>query len=185
VLQSTLNYASRKARGIDAAIDYSFEVESIGRFSARWLGTYVRQRDNFPFLDQPSRADQLVEELGDPKYSFNLDLGYRRDNFAFSYGMRWLETQYVDFIENVRWVTGFAPQNPDFADVSWTGSTMYHDVRASYTWKDSFNFYVGVDNVSDELPPIGLTGTGAGSGIFSNKGRFFYGGVKWDFGKDG
>lgn len=181
ILQSTLNYAAREARGIDAELSYSFDVGNIGRFSTRLLGTYVRQRDNFPFLDQPNRADQLVEELGDPKYSANFDLGYRRDALSIAYGMRWLESQYVDFIENIRYVSGLPPQNADFSDIAWTGSVMYHDLRVGYTLKDAINLYVGVDNLTDEMPPIGLTGTGAGSGVYSNTGRFFYGGVKWDF----
>jgi outer membrane receptor protein involved in Fe transport len=179
ILQSTLNYASRKARGVDTEIDYSFQWEGVGAFNARFLGTYVRQRDNFPFLDQPNRADQLLEELGDPKYAFNFDLGYRRDNLAIKYGMRWLESQYVDFIENIRSVSGLPPQNPDFSDIAWTGSVMYHDLRVEYSWSDSIDVFIGVDNISDEMPPLGLTGVGAGSSIYDNTGRFFYGGLKW------
>lgn len=179
ILQSTLNYASRKARGIDVEIGYSFQWDDVGTFNTRFLGTYVRQRDNFPFLDQPSRADQLLEELGDPKYAFNFDLGFGRDNLAITYGMRWLESQYVDFIENIRWVSGLPPTNPDFSDIAWTGSVMYHDLRVEYAWSDSFDLFIGVDNIGDKMPPLGLTGTGAGSGIYDNTGRFFYGGLKW------
>jgi hypothetical protein len=29
------------------------------------------------------------------------------------------------------------------------------------------------------MPPLGLTGVGAGSSIYDNTGRFFYGGLKW------
>ena len=36
---------------------------------------------------------------------------------------------------------------------------------------------MGVDNVLNTLPPLGLTGVGGGSGIYSNRGRFFYAGV--------
>lgn len=181
VLQSTLNYAARKARGIDAEVSYQLEWSSVGQFNTRLLGTYVRQRDNYPFLDQPNRPDQIVEELGDPKYSLNFDLGYKRNELEIQYGLRWLESQYVDFIENIRTVGGMPPQNPDFSDIAWTGSVMYHDLRAAYTFKDWINVYVGVDNFTDELPPLGFTGTGAGSGIYSNTGRFYYGGVKLDF----
>jgi outer membrane receptor protein involved in Fe transport len=179
VLQSALNYASRKARGIDTEIAYSLQWDGVGSFNTRFLGTYVKQRDNFPFPDQPTRADQLLEELGDPKYAFNFDLGFRRDNLAVTYGMRWLESQYVDFIENIRSVSGRPPENPDFSDIAWTGSVMYHDVRVEYAWSDSIDLFVGVDNISDEMPPLGLTGVGAGSGIYDNTGRFFYGGLKW------
>jgi outer membrane receptor protein involved in Fe transport len=179
ILQSTLNYASRKARGIDVEVGYGFDWTNVGTFNTRFLGTYVRQRDNFPFLDQPNRADQLLEELGDPKYAFNFDIGFKRSNLAITYGMRWLESQYVDFIENIRWVSGLPPQNPDFSDIAWTGSVMYHDLRVEYAWSDSFDLFLGIDNVGDEMPPLGLTGTGAGSGIYDNTGRFFYGGLKW------
>jgi outer membrane receptor protein involved in Fe transport len=58
---------------------------------------------------------------------------------------------------------------------------MYHDLRVGFALNDSVDLYVGADNVTDELPPLGFTGTGAGSGIYSNTGRFFYGGVKWQF----
>ena len=40
-----------------------------------------------------------------------------------------------------------------------------------------FNFYVGADNIANELPPYGLPGVGGGSAIYNNTGRFFYAGV--------
>jgi outer membrane receptor protein involved in Fe transport len=57
----------------------------------------------------------------------------------------------------------------------------YHDVRASYDVTDSVNAYLGVDNATNRIPPYGLTGTGAGSGIYESRGRFAYAGVKISF----
>jgi outer membrane receptor protein involved in Fe transport len=178
VLQSTLNYASRRARGVDAEVAYRYDAD-FGTIKARWLGTYVIQRDNFPFLQEPNRPDQLLEELGDPTFAWNASLDFEKGPFSFTYGVRWLGTQYFDFIENVRSVGGRAPENPDWGADAWTGHVTYHDVRFGYDVLDNLNVYVGVDNVGDELPPLGLTGTGAGSGIYSIKGRYFYGGVKY------
>jgi outer membrane receptor protein involved in Fe transport len=175
-----LNFAGQKARGLDAEINYAFDLGSIGRINTRFLGTYVRQRDNFPFVNDPSRPDQLVEELGDPKYSFNWNLGLTRGPLRLSYEMRWIESQYVDFIENIRFVGGRPPTNPDFAERQFTGSIMYHDIRVNYRMKDSLNLYFGVDNLTDEDPPLALTGTGAGSGIYPAEGQFFYGGLTWN-----
>ena len=42
---------------------------------------------------------------------------------------------------------------------------------------EKFSFYGGCDNVTNQLPPFGLTGAGAGSGVYPNVGRFFYAGV--------
>jgi outer membrane receptor protein involved in Fe transport len=182
LLQSTLNYASRRAVGVDAEIRYRYDWESVGRFDARLTGTWTKQRDNFPFLSEPARPDQILEELGDPEIAWNFDLGFKRGRFSAAYGMRWLDSQYVDFIENVREVGGRPPTDPDFSDPAFTGSVAYHDVRFAFDVKDNVNVYVGIDNIGDQLPPLGFTGTGGGSGVYSNRGRYFYGGVKWDLG---
>ena len=71
------------------------------------------------------------------------------------------------------------PFNSDIADRTDTGATWYHDVRLGYTI-NKYNFYVGVDNVFNRLPPLGLTGSGQGSGIFTNTGRFVYAGATLD-----
>jgi hypothetical protein len=44
-----------------------------------------------------------------------------------------------------------------------------------------FEFYLGVDNIGNRLPPLGLTGVGPGSGIYDAIGRFFYGGIHANF----
>ena len=45
----------------------------------------------------------------------------------------------------------------------------------------NFEFYVGVDNLTNKEPPLGLTGIGAGSAIYDAKGRFFYSGFRANF----
>jgi outer membrane receptor protein involved in Fe transport len=57
----------------------------------------------------------------------------------------------------------------------------YHDVRLDLRVTDKFNIYAGVDNLTDRLPPLGLTGVGAGSGIYDVRGRYLYAGVKAGF----
>jgi outer membrane receptor protein involved in Fe transport len=54
-------------------------------------------------------------------------------------------------------------------------------VRAAYDINDSWNVYLGCDNITDEIPPLGLTGTGEGSGIYDVRARYFYAGVKVQF----
>jgi outer membrane receptor protein involved in Fe transport len=53
-----------------------------------------------------------------------------------------------------------------------------------------FNFYVGVDNLLDTHPPLGLAGTGTGgitdrgtgnAAIYDVRGRTFYAGFKAQF----
>ena len=72
-------------------------------------------------------------------------------------------------------------QNADYADRRFYPSVLYQDIRASYDINDSVNAYVGCDNFTDEIPPLGLTGTGEGSGIYDVRARYFYAGVKVAF----
>jgi outer membrane receptor protein involved in Fe transport len=179
VLQSTLNYASRVARGVDGEFRYTGTIGD-GKVNARLIGTYSIQRDNYPFLSEPNRPDQLLWELGDPQLAWNFDASYQQGPVTVSYGFRWLGSQYVDFIENVRSVGGRPPENADFSDIAFTGHISYHDVRLGYELNEGTDLYMGIDNIGDEMPPLGLTGTGAGSGIYSPRGRYWYAGVKWD-----
>src|SRR6185312_13661294 len=74
-------------------------------------------------------------------------------------------------------VTGQCPPaNSDVANRINTWAVWYTHLRANYTIHN-YLFYVGVDNVVNRLPPLGLTGAGAGSGIYSDIGRFFYAGA--------
>jgi outer membrane receptor protein involved in Fe transport len=42
-------------------------------------------------------------------------------------------------------------------------------------------FYVGVDNLLNQEPPLGTTGTGAGTAIFNIRGRNYYAGFRARF----
>ena len=79
-------------------------------------------------------------------------------------------------------VNGNPPQDLDYAYRRNYPAVMYHDVRASYDITDDFNAYLGVDNVKNKMPPLGLSGTGGGSGMYDTRGRFFYAGLKYNFG---
>ena len=73
------------------------------------------------------------------------------------------------------------PENADYANRQYYPSAVYHYLRASYDFNKTVNLYVGIDNVADKIPPLGLTGTGGGSAIYESRGRFLYGGVKATF----
>jgi outer membrane receptor protein involved in Fe transport len=50
-------------------------------------------------------------------------------------------------------------------------------VRLGVDIGPKYNFYAGLDNLTNTKPPLGLTGIGGGSGEYDNRGRFFYAGV--------
>ena len=94
----------------------------------------------------------------------------------------WMDgPQVVNAWEDFFSLQGRPPQNADWADIQFYPSVLYHDARVGVDIARDFSFYVGVDNFTDRNPPLGLTGVGAGSGIYNIRGRNYYAGVRARF----
>ncbi len=179
--QTLLNYASSTARGIDFEVGYNGNIGEVGRLGTRLVYTHMLQRDEFLDPAHPDDPDQVLYELGDPKNAFNWNTDFTAGKLKFGYQMRYIGHMVIDLAENVFSVGGNPPQNADYAEKKYYPEVIYHDIRASYDIKDDLNAYVGVDNLSDRVPPLGLTGVGEGSGIYEVRGRFWYAGFKVGF----
>jgi len=177
---SPQNYAKFKARGIDTQIGYNRDF-GWGKLSMKGVWTHVIQRDNFTDPARPTFKNVLVGELGDPEDNFNVSTDLKLGILTLGHSFRYLGRQYLNTWEDYNGVNGQPAQNPDYADLQMYPSTTYHDVRFDLEVNDKFNFYGGITNVGDTKPPYGLTGIGAGSGIYDNRGRFFYAGVTAKF----
>lgn len=175
-----LNFAKLKVRGIDTEASYRGEIGRLGRLTARLNYTYVLQNDNFLDPTDPERADQVLYELGDPKHLFNLNVDLKSGPFTFGYELRYIGKQLAlaaaDY-ENFFSKQGRDPTNVDYSDPIFAPSVFYHDFRLGIDASERFNFYIGVDNAFDRMPPFNSTGIGDGSAIWSNLGRYFYAGA--------
>lgn len=83
----------------------------------------------------------------------------------------------VGEVENRRSFQGRPPQNLDDYDIPFYPDVFYANLRFGVNINDKSNFYMGIDNVTDRMPPLGSTGIGFGSGIYENVGRRFYAGI--------
>jgi outer membrane receptor protein involved in Fe transport len=179
--QTLLNYASSTSRGIDFELGYSINASDGSRVKTRLVYTMMLQRDDFLDPANPNVADAGIYELGDPKDAFNLNVDYEKGGLTLGYQLRYLSKMVLNAYEDIYSLNGNPPQNADYADIHWYPSVYYQDVRAAYDINDSWNVYLGCDNITDEIPPLGLTGTGEGSGIYDVRARYFYAGVKVTF----
>jgi outer membrane receptor protein involved in Fe transport len=177
LLQSSLNFAKLKTRGIDAELAYRGTIEPIGRISSRLTYTHVFQNDNFLDPVSPEIADQTLLELGDPRDEFSFRTDVTNGAFTLGYQMRYIGKQVLNAYEDIFSKQGRDPENADYADRRFYPSVFYHDLRLGVDATKSFNFYFGIDNVTNRKPPLGLTGIGGGSGIYDVRGRFFYAGA--------
>ena len=180
LLQSTANFASMRARGVDTNLTYARTFDWGGlNLSAIW--TRSIQRDDFTNPSNPQFANRILGELGDPKNQVNLNASATIGNFTLGYQMRWIDKMYLNTYEDYNSLNGLPPQNADYADVKYYPDIAYHDIRLGLNVTDDANIYLGVDNLFDRQPPYGLTGVGGGSGIYDVRGRYTYLGVVMNF----
>ncbi len=176
LVQTSQNYAKLKARGIDAQLDYRY-TDGDWTFTIGGLYTHVIQRDEFLNPAIPTFKNRLLGELGDPENQVNVNVSGKYKNLTVGYQFRWIDKMYLNTYEDFNSLNGLPPQNLDYAPVQKYPSVAYIDLRAQFDVSDSFNFYTGIDNVFNRKPPYSLTGVGGGSGIYDNRGQYFYAGV--------
>ena len=182
LLESSLNFAKKRVRGIDAELAYRHDWGwAKTNFRAVW--THVLQNDDFNDPTDPTFADRILGEVGDPKDQITANFDVQRGPVTLGYQMRWIGKAKFGQVENTTSVQGRDPENLDYADVKGYGNVFYHDIRADLEVSDKFTIYGGVDNITDRFPPWGSTGVGLGfdntgvTGSYDNRGRYFYAGV--------
>ncbi len=173
-----LNYAQLEVSGIDFEAGYERDIGNIGHLSLHAVYTHALKNNNYLDPTNPGRADRVLGELGDPEDLFNINGSIKSGPFTFGYRVRYIGKQTNGAYENYFSVQGRDPQNADaFEDqYKFYPTTWYHDLRFNVEIEKKYDFYAGVDNVFNTDPPFGLSGAGAGSGIYTNRGRFFYAG---------
>ena len=179
-LQGPFNFAKQKTSGIDADLSYTV-TDGNTRLNLRGVVSYVIRRDNFTDINTPTFRDQVLLELGDPRWSanFNVDLDF--GDFDIGYRLRFIDKTSIGAIERIRTIQDRPPTNPDQFSRDFYPRVVYHNIRAGLDVTERFRFYGGIDNVTDRQPPLGLDGTTFGSGTFDNVGRFFYIGAEAKF----
>lgn len=177
------NFARRIRKGLDIEASYHRTFSTDVKFNSRLIYTHGFKNSNYENPTIPNTENIILNELGDPKdeYRFDADITFKR--FTFGYGAHYIGPQLTSTFENffpnnagVPGQTGL-PLNSDAIEIQYYPSVIYHDIRLDVKIgeiannKNELNFFVGIDNVTDEQPPFGSTATGSGSAIFSIRGR--------------
>ena len=178
--QQPLNYAALRVRGIDVNANY---VRSFGgiRVSGQVIYTHYLENAAFTNPASPGFGDNFVGELGTPEDQVQVNLNASFGTFYLDTQFRYLSKQSIGAIENLQNYQGRPPQNLDAFFPENYPDVLYIAGRVGVNINDQSRFYVGVDNLTDRLPPLGTTGIGGGSAIFDNVGRRFYAGVSARF----
>lgn len=175
------NYAKLTTSGIDAEVAYRHSFTDDIRLNLQANVSWLETRRQYTFLTDPDRYTRRNNVLGDPEWRglFSANL------FAGPFDIA-LTTQYIGRQTLGSWnLQNFEqdrpPTNADAYPFIYLPEVFIHDIQIGIRANKNFRLYVGVDNVNDQLPPYGLTGTGSDSGIFPVTGRYFYAGARVNF----
>ncbi len=175
-----VNFAKYRADGIDFELAYTRRLSEDVRLNLRAIATYVIKRNNYTSPTDPTFRDQILFELGDPELAANFTANLSLRNFDIRYSMNYVGEQVVGAYENYYTVDGRTPANPDAFFPNEYPETFTHNLRFAFNATERFQFYMGVDNVFDTLPPLFLMGNEGGV-PYDPIGRYFYAGARVDF----
>lgn len=181
-LQAPFNFAKLRARGVDFEMSYVTDLATDLNLNLRGVASMNLEREDFTFITAPAQSVRLNGTLGNPKWeaSFFATLDFKE--FDLGYTARFVSKQAVNDWETQFTHQGRGPTNPDATPFKFYPDIVYHNLRFGFEPEGTgFRFYAGIDNVLDQMPPLPLTGTGAGSGIYPIQGRYFYGGATVKF----
>jgi outer membrane receptor protein involved in Fe transport len=166
IQNSVLNVAGQEVTGIDFEIGYDFEALD-GKFNTTLLGTYLKERKEFPFQDDLTDFYDYAGTTGEAQWQANLSINYSTDNYYGSFSTR--------FIDEVNLYTAHElDDNPNPSNLMTFESYLISDITVGYTMDNGLDLKLGVDNVFDRELPFGTRGTGGGSASYDNIGRFAY-----------
>ncbi|HUQ12678.1 MAG TPA: TonB-dependent receptor [Novosphingobium sp.] len=186
LIVAPLNFASREREGIDVNASYRTNLTENFDLTTSLIYTHNLKISNFQDVTNPDFENRVLSELGDPKDEFRWDVDLGSGPFTLGYRMRYIGPQYVTTYEDLFSLNGLPPANIDFATERKYKAVFYHDLRFDVDVNEEgtgpkLNFYFGVENLLNRHPPLGLTGTGAGSAIYDFRGRSFFAGAKARF----
>lgn len=173
VIAGGVNFARQTTEGVDVDLSYNTVLNNGHRVNARFIGTRVFEIDNYTNPADPTAPNRQLSELGDPKTAFNVNFGYGIGDFDVKYNLRYIGKQTIGLYEAQHSFNGAPPTNADQFPRRYYPDVKYHSLHVEYNLTDNLQLYGGVDNLTDELPPLGLLGT-AGGDPFDAIGRFYY-----------
>ena len=168
------NISSLSTSGVDLGAYYSHPLFG-GKMSWVIDATKVIAYTAHPFQDDPSNTEQENGTLGFPKWKASLRATYTINDWIFNWNARYFSSMLRVSNESYK-------SNPRQTTPIRAGSGFFNDVKASYTFgKSGLQAYLGITNVFDRKPPVGLYGTGSGSSLYDALGRSYYAGVNYNF----
>ncbi|MEL0631402.1 TonB-dependent receptor [Pseudoalteromonas carrageenovora] len=173
IQNSVLNVSGQEASGIDFELAYDFEALE-GSFKTRLIGTYLIERKEYPFQDEPEEFIEYSGTTGEAQWQANINIEYSYERFYTS-----LSTRYIEEVS--LYTEQELEDNPNPNSLMSYGTYIISDVTLGYNFDNGIGMKLGVDNIFNKELPYGTRGTGSGSASYDNIGRFGYVNLSYEF----
>jgi outer membrane receptor protein involved in Fe transport len=168
-----INLAAVQTSGVDFRVDYGFELGSLtgmnDRIQLTLNGTNFLKNDEVRDVSSPDEVTDVLGTFTRPEWIINTNVNYMLEDWVVGWRARYESDQLLPGLEN-----DDVQNNPNFVNISQTGSALVHDFSVSYSFTDTFELYGGVNNAFDHDPYLGTLSRPAGP-----RGRFYYLGVNY------
>jgi outer membrane receptor protein involved in Fe transport len=177
-VNAPFNYAKLTTRGIDGNLSYNHRFDSGSRLNLSTVVSWLQSRRQYTVLNDPSYYTRVDRVVGDPQWRALASVYFETKDFDISLTGQYIGKQTIGAWNLQNKEQDRPPTNADAYPVVYYPDIFIADIQVGVKAGEKFRFYVGVDNVTDQLPPYGATGTGSATGIFPVTGRYYYGGVR-------
>jgi outer membrane receptor protein involved in Fe transport len=171
------NSGGEFAEGVDLTVGFNTPIGA-GKFNGRLSYTHVLDHFLIPLPDEDK--DQLSGEVGDSDDKAYLQLGYNIGKFGATLATTYISSASLD--DGFLAAYGLEPESVKIP------SATYLDVQFTWSPGDSYQIFLGANNLLDEEPPLvisglpgDVTGTETDAGTYDAIGRRMYAGVRIKF----
>jgi outer membrane receptor protein involved in Fe transport len=172
------NSGGEFAEGIDTTIAFAQPIGA-GKFNARLAYTHLLDHYQIPLPGEDK--DPLAGEVGDSEDRAYLSLGYNIGKFGAT-----VQTTYISSADLDNTFLASTFELPA-GSISVPAAT-YVDMQVTWSPGDSYQVFLGANNLFDEKPPLiisglpgDVTGTETDAGTYDAIGRRWYAGVRLKF----
>ena len=144
--QGTANVSSLNTSGIDLQLDWGLDLGKAGKVDLNLMANWLQNWEisYLPTLAAIDRTGTIGDQVGSALPDYKLFLNTRWSYGPFGLGLR---ARYLPAMTNK-----YADYDP--VNTVGTSSVTYLDVSASWNFGESVDLHLGVDNATDQQPPL-------------------------------
>ncbi len=144
--QGTANVSSLNTSGIDLQLDWGLDLGRAGKLDLNLMANWLQDWEitYLPGIATIDHTGTIGDQVGSALPDYKLFLNTRWNHGPFGLGLR---ARFLPAMENK-----YASYDP--VNTVGTSSVTYLDVSASWRFGESVDLHLGVDNATDQQPPL-------------------------------